>query len=136
MAAFVFFQQFIADAMNGEHDLAADTLKVMLTNTAPTATDTTTADITEITAENGYTAGGETPVAITSTQTGGVYTLGGSYVQLTPSGGSFGPFRYAVLYNTENDMLIGYWDVGSPIAISPPNYFKITFDGGAVFTIQ
>ena len=71
MAAFNKFNQFVADTQNGVHNISSDTLKFMLTNVAPVATNSVKADLTEISAGNGYTAGG-TAVAITSsTQTGG-----------------------------------------------------------------
>jgi hypothetical protein len=59
MATLTFFNSFFADAMNGEHDLASDVLKIALSNTAPSATDTTLANITQIAAANGYTSGGQ-----------------------------------------------------------------------------
>ena len=61
MAAFVKFEVFSEHLAEKVHDLqtAGDTLKVMLTNTAPVAsTGTVKADITEITAQFGYVAGG------------------------------------------------------------------------------
>ena len=136
MANFVFFQCFFADAMNGNHDLSSDALKIMLTNSAPSGTDTTTTDITEITAENGYSAGGGSVESPTSTQTGGVYSLGKSSVTFNPTGAGFGPFQYAVLYNTENSKLIGYWDTGGPLSPSPPNYFKIIFTDSKIFSVS
>ena len=40
------------------HNFSSDTLKIALTNTAPSAANTQLTDLTEITAGNGYTAGG------------------------------------------------------------------------------
>lgn len=62
MAAFVKFQNFVEDLGNGVHDLVGiqHTLKVYLTNTAPNvATHAVKADLAEIAAGNGYTAGGD-----------------------------------------------------------------------------
>ena len=59
MATFVKFESFVEALAEKVHNLGADTLKVMLTNTAPNAsTNTVKVDITEISAGNGYTAGG------------------------------------------------------------------------------
>ena len=58
MATFNKFNQFVEDRANGVHNLGTDTLKFMLTNTAPVATNSVKADITEITAGSGYTAVG------------------------------------------------------------------------------
>src|SRR2546428_6447806 len=100
MASFNKFNAFVADVANKVHNLGADTLKVMLTNTAPLATNAVKADITEIAAQNGYTAGGTATTVSSSAQSGGTYKLVVTDVVFTASGGSFGPFRYVVLYNS------------------------------------
>lgn len=58
MASYQKFYQFVADLASGVHNFGTATVKVMLTNTAPVATNTVIANITEIAAGNGYTAGG------------------------------------------------------------------------------
>jgi len=55
MAAYNKFLQFTKDLIDGVHDFDAHTFKLMLTNTAPVNTNTVKANITEITAGNGYT---------------------------------------------------------------------------------
>ena len=116
MASAVKFQSFSEAVAEKKQNLRRDTLKVALTNTAPNAaTNTVLADITQIANANGYTTGGATVTVTASAQAGGTYTLTGNQVSWTASGGSIGPFRYAVLYNdtASNDELIQYWDVGS-----------------------
>ena len=71
MAAFNKFQAFVEHVAEGVHNLGSDTLKVMLTNTAPLATNSVKADLTEIAAGNGYTAGGGTLTVSSSAQTAG-----------------------------------------------------------------
>lgn len=122
------FDQFYYDEGIKVHDLSADTLKIALTNTAPNAaTDTVFADITEITAGNGYTAGGE-DVQNTWTKGSGSTTLGGTSVTWVASGGSIGPFRYLVLYNdtptSPADPLICYYDYGSALTLADGESFK------------
>lgn len=121
MASYVKYETFVEKIFEGAHNLGSDTLKVALTNTAPTvATDVGLSDITEISAGNGYTAGGTQATTSSSTQTSGTYKLVLADVTFTASGGSIGPFRYAVLYNdtATNDEVIGYWDYGSSISLS------------------
>lgn len=121
MATYQKFNQTIADVFNGVHDFSTDTLKVMLTNTAPVAGDSVKADLVEITAENGYVAGGPAMAVTSSTQTGGTYSLVPTAdVVITASGGSYGPFRYAVMYNSAPvaDNLISYYDYGSSISVN------------------
>ena len=119
MAAFQKINSFVEAVAEKVHNLGADTLKVMLTNTAPLSTNTVKANLTEILAGNGYTAGGATPAISSSAQTSGTYKLVLADVVFTAAGGSIGPFRYATLYNdtATNDELIGFWDYGSSITL-------------------
>jgi uncharacterized protein (DUF2252 family) len=131
MAAFNKFNSFVEALAEKVHNLGSDTLKVMLTNTAPVAANSVKADITEISAGNGYTAGGNTASVTSSAQTSGTYKLVlGDPATWTASGGSIGPFRYAVLYNdtATNKELIGWWDYGSALTLAAGESFTVDFD--------
>lgn len=130
MANFSKFNTFVADIANKVHNLGSDTLKVMLSNTAPVATNAVKADITEIAAGNGYTAGGTQATLVSSTQSSGTYTLKLNNVTFTASVGSIGPFRYCVLYNSTPvaGNLIGYYDYGTALTITAGNSFQVQFD--------
>lgn len=141
MAAFNKFDAFVEALAEKVHDLGTDTLKVYLTNDTPSASaDATKADLAEISAGNGYTAGGNTAAQTSSSQTGGLYKLVlGDPATWTASGGAIGPFRYAVLYNdtAANDELIGYWDYGSSITLQSGDTFTVDFDPTTgVLTLQ
>src|SRR5689334_1796730 len=99
MASFNKFNAFVENTAEAAHNLQSNTLKVMLTNTAPVASNAVKADITEISAGNGYTAGGTATTQSSSAQSGGLYKLVCTSVVFTAAGGPVGPFRYAVLYN-------------------------------------
>lgn len=131
MASFNKFNSFVEAVAEKVHNLGSDTLKVMLTNTAPSASNTVKADITEISAGNGYTAGGTAASITSSAQTSGTYKLVLADVVFTASGGAIGPFRYAVLYNdtATNKELIGYFDYGSSISINATETLTVDFDG-------
>jgi hypothetical protein len=132
------FNSFVEALAEKVHNLGADTLKVMLTNSAPAAANSVKADITEISAGNGYTAGGATVTISGSSQTSGTYKLTLADVVITASGGSIGPFRYVVLYNdtATNDELIGYFDYGSSISLAAGETFTVDFDASTgVLTI-
>lgn len=133
MASFNKFQAFVENIAEKVHDLGADTLKIMLTNSAPVATNTVKANLTEISAGNGYTAGGTQATQSSSAQTSGTYKLVLADVVFTASGGAIGPFRYAVLYNdtATNDPLIGWWDYGSSISLASGETFTVDFDATA-----
>jgi hypothetical protein len=141
MATFVKFNQFPEDIGNAVHNLTSHTFKVLLCNTAPVAANEVKADLTEITAENGYSAGGNAATVSSWGQTSGT----GKFVLADPatwtaSGGTIGPFRYAVLYNdsptSPADPLIGFWDYGSSITLAIGETFTVDFDAtNGVFTL-
>ena len=141
MAAFNKFNVFVLDVAQKKHDLSADNLKIALSNVAPVATNAIFTDITEIAAGNGYTAGGTQGTLVSSSQTGGLYTLKLNNVVFTASGGSIATFRYAVLYNstqaTPNKPLIGWYDYGTALTVTVGNTFTVQFDAAnGVLTIQ
>jgi len=109
------------------HDFSSDTLKIALTNTAPSAANTQLTDLTEITAGNGYTAGGFAITVSSSGQSGGTYSLVLNAATLTASGGSIGPFRYVVLYNdtASNDKLIARFDRGVELTLADGESYTI-----------
>ena len=129
MATFNKFDQFVEDVAHKVHDLSADSLKVLLTNTAPVAGNSVKADLTEIAAGNGYTAGGSAAAQSSSGQTSGTYMLVVGDVTFTASGGSIAAFRYAVIYNdtpaSPADPLIGWWDYGAEVTITDGNSFLV-----------
>lgn len=135
MASAQKFNQFVADIAQKVHNLStsADTLKVMLTNTAPVATNSIKSNLTEITAANGYTAGGTASTISSSAQSSGTFKLVCADVVFTASGGSVGPFRYTTLYNdtptSPADPLILFWDYGSSITLADGETF--TWDADA-----
>jgi hypothetical protein len=114
------------------HNLGSDVLKWLLTNTAPTSASAVKADLTEITAANGYPAGGLTPTISSSAQTSGTYKLVLADATLTAAGGSVGPFRYAVLYNdtptSPADPIVLYYDYGSSITLADTESFVFDAD--------
>jgi hypothetical protein len=132
MATFNKFNQFVEDLAKKVHNLNADTLKVALTNTAPAAGNAIFSDITEITAQNGYAAGGSAASFSTGAQSSGTYKLVLNDVTFTASGGSFGPFRYVVLYNATPTSplkpLIGYYDYGTGLTVTSGNSFTVDLD--------
>jgi hypothetical protein len=136
MAAFSKFNKFVADVANGLHHLGSDTLKIMLTNTAPLVTNNVKGDITEIAAGHGYTAGGlNVPIAScangTGTSAGICFLLPSNNVVFTASGGPIGPFQYAVMYNftAPANNLVCFWDTGVSQTITSGNTFTINLDG-------
>lgn len=141
MAAFNKFNVFVLDVGNAVHNFSTHACKVLLVNTAPVATNSTKSDLTEISAGNGYTAGGNAATLTSWTQSSGTAKLIlADPATWTAAGGSIGPFRYAVLYNdtptSPADPLIGYWDYGSSITLASGETFTVDLDGtNGVFTL-
>jgi hypothetical protein len=140
MATYNKFQNFVEDLIEGVHDFDANTFKVYLTNDAPSASaDAVKVDLAEISAGNGYSAGGAT-TTITTSETTGTGKVVGTDVVFTASGGTIGPFRYAVFYNdsptSPADPLIAWWDYGSSITLQDGETFTVDFDAtNGIFTL-
>jgi hypothetical protein len=130
MASYNKFNSFVSDVATKIHNLNSDTLKIMLTSIAPVATNTVKGNITEISAVNGYVAGGQTAAFASGNNSSGTYKLILQPVQWTASGGSIGPFEYAVLYNSTagSGNLIGWWDYGTAITLTNGNTFTVSLD--------
>ena len=135
------FNDFSEQLVRGVHDFDANTFKVVLTNSAPTAANTVLTDITQIANGGGYTTGGAT-TTISISETSGTTTVSGTEIVWTGTGSGFGPFRYAVLYNDSStspaDALIAWFDYGSAISVSAGETFTLRFSTtspGAMFTL-
>lgn len=139
MAAFNRFNVFTTDLTNAKHDFSSHTFKMLLTNTAPVATNAVYGDISanELAAGNGYTAGGVT-LTVTKSNASGVEKITVSAdPAVTASGGTVGPFRYGVVYNnsqtTPNKPLVGWYDRGSSITLADGEPLTADFDQAAGF---
>lgn len=131
------FNCFVEDVAEKVHNLGSDTLKVALTNSAPSASNTVLANITQISNGNGYTTGGTQATQSSSAQSSGTYKLVLGDVVFTASG-SMGPFCYAVLYNdtSASDSLILWWDYGTSVTLATGETFTVDFDAtNGVLTI-
>ena len=140
MATFTFIDAFkdFQGACAPDMDFANDTFTIYLSNELPVvATDSPKTDIANITEQNGYTETNLTTTWVETAGGSGIFVLrNDADVEWTASGGSFGPFRYVVVYNntttTPLDLIVGFWDVGVATTITTGNVFKVdlnaTFD--------
>lgn len=141
MASYVKFENTVEDILNGVHNFGSDTFKIYLSNAAPdVAADEVKADLAEISAGNGYPAGGATVTVSVSRSGGTAKAAPSGNAVFTASGGTVGPFRYAVLYNdtptSPADPLIAYWDYGSSITLQATETFTVDLDeSGGLFTL-
>lgn len=136
------FNDFSEQLVRGVHDFDANTFKVVLANSAPSASDTQLSQITtQLSTGGGYTSGGEA-TTITISETSGTTTVSGTEIVWTGTGSGFGPFRYAVLYNDSStspaDALIAWFDYGSSISVGAGETFTLKFNNaspGTMFTL-
>lgn len=145
MSSFNKFNAWVQNLCNGGINLSSDTCKVMLTNTLPVATNSLYADVSgsEITGggTTGYTTGGVSVTAPSSTQTAGLQTFTGTIASPTWTAGAsgMGPFRYFVIYDSTPSSplkpLLGWWDYGSSLTLTVGQTFTITISSG-IFTLQ
>lgn len=144
-ATFTFFQDFKEQLGKAVHDLSTHDIKIVLcaAANAPVATNTVLANLTQISASGGYTAGAGGGYALTGesyTETSGTgtFTHTDPYV-ITASGGSVGPFRYVVYYNntptSPADPLIGWLDYGADITLADTETLTIDLPAGGLFTV-
>lgn len=137
MATPVIFHEFYNHLATGVHDLSTASLKVVLSDSAPSAANNTVlANITQISATGGYSSGGYDLDSESWAETGsgsGVWRLTFADEVITATGGDIGPFRYVVIYNdtptSPADPLIGYLDYGSSITVTEGN--TLTLDLGS-----
>jgi hypothetical protein len=125
------FQDFAEQVLRGVHNFGAHSFKVALTNTAPLATNTVLADITEIAASGGYVAGGYLLDTVAITESAGTAKVTIADEVITAAGGAVGPLRFAVVYNDTpiGKPLVGYVDYGSSITLNDTESLTIDFDG-------
>lgn len=138
MATYNKFHQFSDDLCSGVHNFASHTIKAYLSNTTPdAAADAVKADLAEISAGNGYSAGGVTVTVSSVTQSSGTCSVAVSDPSvITASGGTIGPFRYVAFYNdtSASDSLICWYDYGSSITLADTETFTIDM-GTNLFTL-
>lgn len=133
MATYTKFQDYAEQLNKAVHNWSSHTFKAALTNTAPVNTNTVFANITEISAGSGYSAGGMTLDTVTLSETSGTAKVTIADEVLTASGGSIGAFRYVPIYNdtptSPADPLVAFYDYGSSITLAAGESFTIDFDG-------
>jgi hypothetical protein len=141
MATFVKYNTFIDEVSKGGHNLQTAVFKAALTNTAPTPASDTVWNTTVApppAAGSGYTAGGNTLTTSSAATSSGVFKLVLADSVFTAAGGTIGPFRYVVLYNSSaSNKVVGSYDYGSSITLNDTETFTVDFDGtNGVLTLQ
>lgn len=133
MAAYNKFDSWVEYMQEGAN-VGSDSFVVALTNSAPIASNTILANITEITYTN---CSSRTLTTATSAQTSGTFKLDFNDLTLTATGGSVGPFRYVVVYDDTvvSDPLVAWFDYGSSITLADTETLALTFDAAGFYTV-
>lgn len=131
MATFNKFNSWV-ERMTEDANIGSDQFAVFLTNTAPSASNTVIADITEITYTN---LSSRALTTASSSQSGGTQKLVFNDLVLTASGGSVGPFRYVGIFDDTlaSDPLVGWYDYGSSITLADTEFLTIDFSAANGF---
>ena len=117
-------------ALTGAINAGSDQWAFALTNTAPSAT-AFTAGSSDLATGGGYTQGGANVTTTSATETAGVLKLILAAPATWTASSSGFTFRYVILVNKTNNLMIGYWDYGSSITMNGTNgdTFVFTPDG-------
>lgn len=135
MATYNKHQDYAEQVNKAVHNWPSHTFKAALTNTAPVATNTVLADLTQISTGGGYTAGaggGLTLDTVTLSETTGTAKVTIADEVFTATGASVGPFRYVDIYNdsatSPADALVCWYDHGSSITLADTETYTLDFD--------
>lgn len=135
MAAYNKHQDYAEQLNKGIHIWSSHTFKAAFCNTAPVATNSVLADLTQISTAGGYTAGaggGVTLDTVTLSETTGTAKVTIADEVFTASGASVGPLRYVDIYNdsatSPADALVCWFDYGSSITLADGESLTIDFD--------
>lgn len=135
MAAYNKHQDYAEQLNKGVHDWSTHDIKAVFCNTAPVATNSVLADLTQISNGGGYTGGAGGGVTLdgeTLTETTGTAKLVITDEVFTATGASVGPLRYVDIYNntptSPADPLVCFFDYGSSITLLDTETFTLDFD--------
>jgi hypothetical protein len=126
MASYNKFEDFVEQLCLAVHNFTSHTFKIFMT---------------EISAGNGYTSGGE-DTQQTLAEASGTATVTGTKVVWTATG-SVGPFQFVVLYNDDAtsplDAVVAWWDHGSAVTLQNGDTYTVKFNNGdptgTIFTL-
>jgi len=137
MATFQVTDEFANFVGQKRDNLATDTIKAALTNTAPTKAGTQIlADITQIASTGGYAVITLSGVSWVETGAGtGIWQFSSSAFAWTASGADFATARYVVIYDdtSTNKDVIGFVDYGTTFVVTNGSTFTVTPGGSGIF---
>lgn len=137
------FHNILTEALKGNLDFDGDTIKVVLVTDSytPDADDTQYSDVSanEVANGNGYTTGGYTvALTVTDDDANDRVVIDSADPTWTASGGSIGPFRYAIWYDDTHgsDLLLYCFDFGSNQTANDGATITVTVSANGLFRIN
>jgi hypothetical protein len=139
---------FVDDLAKGNLNLSTDTIHVILSNTAPVATNHCYTDISanELAGGDGYSTGGQTVTGTGVSNASGVETLTAGNTVWTSTTGNMGPLRYVIYVDwaplgnasAACKPIIGWYDNGSSVTLNGTNGDTYTSapSGGSLLQLQ
>ena len=115
-----------------------DTIKIALSNIAPTASWSQLSSVTQIANGQGYTTGGAAATITSLSQSYGTMTwVLGANITWTGGASGMATFRYLYLYSdtSTNDLLIGCIDHGSAVSLASGQSFIYACNGVTHLTV-
>ena len=109
-------------------DTDNDSWAIALSTSIPGST-TFTPGTTDLATGNGYTQGGNSAALSSSAEATGTYKLILSSPSVWTASGAGFTFQYALLVNSTNNLVIGYWDYGTSQAVASGETVTVTLDG-------
>lgn len=138
-----FYHNIITLALQGAVDLDTDTMQVQLHTDSytPNADHTQKTDLgaTEVANGNGYTTGGDNvTITVSDDDTNDGTTVDSTNPAWTASGGSIGPFRYAIWIDDTHasDVLMYCFDFGSNQTANDGADIGVTIDTNGLYYIR
>lgn len=109
-------------------DTDGNSWAIALATSIPGST-TFTPGTTDLATGNGYTQGGNSATVNTSSEAAGTYKLILNSPSVWTASGAGFTFQYALLVNSTNNLVLGYWDYGTPQAVASGETVTVTLDG-------
>lgn len=131
------FYDYVEQVNKGVHNWSTAAFKAALGNTAPVATNTVLADITQLATAGGYTGGAGgglalDTVTLTEQGTGSHIVLVTIADEVFTATGAVGPFRYVTYYNdtatSPADALVLWYDHGSSVSLANTETYTLDHD--------
>ena len=136
MAVYNKYPAAVSALLNGVAT-STDTWKIALSNSINPADTVFVVGTTDLPTANGYTAGGNTCATVSATQVNGEFTLKLANPATWYANLAGFTFRYAILWNVNNQLPVAYWDYGTSQQVGSNETVQVVLDSqNGVFKVS